>query len=248
MNTSNLKHKETEQSLSGTFPLAFKVSLPVFFGYLAIGVAFGLLLENAGYPIFLAPLMSVLIYGGAAQYLAVDFFVNNARFLEIFSVILLINSRHMIYGLSFLDRYSLRRWYRPYLIFSLTDETWSVLSATRIPEGMDKNRVYFYVSALNHSYWILGSLLGAFFGHWIDFNVAGLEFSLTALFIVLLLEQFKNTPSKLPFLIATVCGIASILFVEKNNMLLVAILSSLFLLSLFRKVLPTDDVNQGITK
>jgi len=227
---------------SNEFRFAFITTIPVLLGYLAIGLAFGLLLSKAGYHWLLALIMSVVIYAGAGQYLAVGFFIVNASFVEIAIVTFLVNSRHMVYGLSLLQKFSQARFYKPYMIFSLTDETYALITTSNVPEDLDRVKVYFFIGLLDHFYWIMGGVIGAVLGSLINFNTKGLDFALTALFVVLLIEQFRNCKNKIPFVIAFVCGILSLVFI-KSNMLIISIVASIFILILFNKVLKDDELN-----
>lgn len=218
-----------------TLKLALVTSTPVFFGYLAIGIAFGLLLEKAGYPWFVALLMSVLIYAGAAQFIAIGLFAGNAAFYEIAAVTLLVNFRHMVYGLSLFDKFKAAGFLKPYMIFALTDETYALLTTLNESAEINKRQFYFFISFFNQCYWILGSVIGAAAGTLLTFNTKGLDFALTALFVVLLLEQFKAYKSKLPFCIGGICALLSILTVGKGNMLLLAVISSIICLMLLRE-------------
>lgn len=215
--------------------LALVTSTPVFFGYLAIGIAFGLLLEKTGYPWFVALLMSVLIYAGAMQFMAIGLFVSNAAFFEIAIVTLLVNFRHMIYGLSLFDKFNLMGWLKPYMIFALTDETYALLTTIKEPAEINKRQYYFFIALFDQLYWVLGSVIGAAAGTVLTFNTQGLDFALTALFIVLMLEQFKAYKSKIPFMIGGVCAAVSILTVGKANMLLLAVFSSIICLLLLKE-------------
>ncbi|MDR0324253.1 MAG: AzlC family ABC transporter permease [Treponema sp.] len=172
---------------------AFIYSVPVLLGYTAIGIGFGLLLSDAGYPWFLALFMSIWMYTGAGQYAAVGLFVSGAALLEACLIQLVISARHIAYGLSMLNRFP-KGPVRPYLVFSMTDETFALLSS--LPDNLqskwsdnERKRFMFYVSLLDHCYWIGGSLAGAVIGSLFPFDMEGIGFSLTALFIILFLEQ-----------------------------------------------------------
>jgi 4-azaleucine resistance transporter AzlC len=240
------------RTAGSVFAHAFVTTIPVLLGYIAIGVAFGMLLVHAGYPIFLAPVMSVLIYAGAAQYLAVGLFAAGAGLAETAAVTLLVNSRHMMYGLSLLDRFSSAGRFKPYLIFALTDETYALLTSVKIPAGVDASRFCFYVSALDQSYWVIGSTLGAILGSILPFSTEGLDFALTALFVVLLIEQFRVNAWKLPFGLAAAAGVAVLLTLGTENMLVFSLLGATVLLLAFKSRAPKaaaerPDVGQADT-
>lgn len=220
---------------------ALATTTPIFFGYMAIGIAFGLLLVTAGYPWYLAFIMSVLIYAGAGQYIAVGLFSNNAALLEVATVTLLVNFRHMVYGLSLFEKFSLTGWLKPYMIFSLTDETYAVLTSVKEPEGVNKKQFYFFIALLDHFYWVLGSVIGAVAGNMITINTKGLDFALTALFIVLMLEQLRSYKTKLPFIIGAACALLSMGAAGTGNMLLLAVFSAISCLLMLKERIIKDD-------
>ena len=236
---NNLKQKFDFKTIT----VAFKTTTPVLFGYMAIGIAFGLLLKNAGYSWVVALVMSICIYAGAGQYLAVNFFANNASFTEVATVTLLVNFRHMLYGISLFDKFNITGWLKPYMIFSLTDETYALLTSIKDPVGVNESKFYFYIAMFNHSYWVLGTLIGAIAGNLIIINTKGLEFALTALFIVLLLEQFNSYKTRIPFLIGGFCAVVSIIVIGKANMLLVSVISSIFIMLAFKKRIVKNESN-----
>lgn len=224
-----------------TLRFALLTTVPVLLGYLSIGLAFGLMLVNAGYPWGLAPVMCILIYAGAAQYIAIGLFTRNASFLEIATIIFFINARHMVYGLSLIQKFKPAGIFKPYLMFSLTDETYALLTTVKVKDGVDENAFYVYVSLLDQIYWITGSTLGALLGKIFAVNTKGIDFALTALFIVLLIEQFRAQKNRLPFLIAALCAILALFLTGAGNMLVVAIISSIFILIIFKRKLQTNE-------
>ena len=214
---------------------ALKKTFPILLGYLAIGMAFGLIMQNVGYPWYLVLIMSVLIFAGAAQYAAAGMFAAGAGFLDIALATFLINSRHLVYGLSLIGKYKDTQPYTLYLIFGLTDETYGLMTTTEIPPELSRKKTYFYITLFDQSYWIIGGLVGFFLGRMIPFDFAGVDFALTSLFVVLLIEQWKNCPEKRPFAIAAVCSVAAIIFAGPQQMLIVAFVLSIALLLLFRR-------------
>jgi 4-azaleucine resistance transporter AzlC len=167
----------------------FKITLPVFSGYIAIGIPFGLMLVDAGYPFWMAPFMSVVFYAGAGQYLLVGLFSAGASLAAIVTSIFFVNIRHALYGISLIDKYRDAGPVRPYLMFALTDETFALSSGCTPPPSLSAGAFYGTIAALDHAYWILGSCIGAAAGALIPFDFAGVDFALTALFAVLFLEQ-----------------------------------------------------------
>jgi 4-azaleucine resistance transporter AzlC len=219
---------------------AFVASIPVMTGYCSVGFAFGLLVVSWGYPWFLALIMPVFIYAGAAQFLALSFFLNNTGYIDIIITIFLLNARHMVYGISMLNKYKNTSYFKPYLIFSLTDETYAILTLAKIPETINKKRFYFYVSLLDQLYWITGCICGALFGKIVTFNTNGLDFALTALFVVILIEQYKSSVSRIPFAIALVCSVIAF-FLSKQYMLLISIFMSIAVLFFARRLITDNE-------
>jgi 4-azaleucine resistance transporter AzlC len=216
------------------FKKTFLSTVPVMFGYVPIGIAFGFLLSKSGYMWYFAPLMSILIYSGATQFLAINFFINCAPFPEIIVTTLLLNLRHSFFGLSLIKKFSGTSFVKPYLIFALTDETYALLTSIDEPEGTLKKRYYFFISFFNHLYWITGTFIGGLLGYFITINLKGLDFALTALFVVLSIEQYKKVKTWKPFIIAFVAGLLSLFFIPSEYMLLTAILAGTSILLILR--------------
>lgn len=206
---------------------AFTTTLPVMFGYLPLGAAYGILAIEVGVPVWGVLLMSLVIYAGAGQFLAVALLGAGAGLLELAVATLMLNSRHLFYGLSLLKSFSGAGWRKPYLIFALTDETYSLLTSQA---GALDHAQAFRISLLNQLWWLLGSALGAAIGAGLDFDSRGIEFALTALFIVLTLEQARRLRRGLPFVIALFCGLAALALLPDRHLMLGAIGAATLLL------------------
>lgn len=181
---------------------AFLATLPVMTGYLVLGVGFGLVLHNAGGSLLLALAMSGFIYAGSMQYLAVDLLSGGATLLSAALVTLMVNARHLFYGVSMLDKYRDMGPARPYLIFGLTDETYSLLCQESLPVPQEQRRAYcLLVTLLDHLWWVLGTLLGAGAAQVLHINTTGMDFALTALFVTVLVEQWLTAEDRVPALI-----------------------------------------------
>jgi 4-azaleucine resistance transporter AzlC len=220
---------------------AFLASVPVLLGYVTIGIAYGLLLSRSGLPWWLAPLMSVVVFAGAAQFMAIGLFASGAGVLEIALLTLLVNARHMVYGLSLLDRFSSCGRFKAYLVYALTDETYGILTTVEPPEpSTPQRREAFYaaVSALDQSYWIAGGVIGAVAGELIALDTRGLDFALTALFVVLLVEQIRVVRRPEPYLVAVAAALLSFLALGPDNLLVGAIALSIAGLLALRRRLP----------
>jgi 4-azaleucine resistance transporter AzlC len=215
---------------------ALRYSFPVLLGYLAIGSAFGFLMADAGYPWWLALVMSALMYAGAGQYIAVGLFAAGVPLWEAVLVQLVVNARHIAYGLSMMNRFSDAGTIKWYLIFGLTDETFALLSS--LPENKNKKeqaRFMFLITLLDQSYWVTGSVIGAIAGSLLPFSTEGIAFALTALFIVLMIEQIRQVRKPGIFIVSGVAAILCVLFLHARVSLLAAMAIALAVSSLLPK-------------
>ena len=153
-----------------TAKYAFKQSIPIMAGYIMLGMGFGVLLEAKGYGVLWAIAMSVFIYAGSMQYVAIDLITGGASVIAVALMTLMVNARHLFYGISMLDKYKDTGKYKPYLILALTDETYSLVCSGEIPDGVDRNKYYFLVSLFDQIYWVLGSVAGSVLGSVLNFN------------------------------------------------------------------------------
>jgi len=226
------------------FLCAFKLSVPVLFGYLAIGAAFGFMVNSIGQNFILAFIMSTTIYAGAGQYAAIRFIAENTPLITVAIVTFMINAKHMFYALSMIEKYRNKK-HKFYLIFSMTDETYALLSSNEPPNGVDEDLFYFYVSLLNHTYWISGGIIGTLLGSLLKINTKGIEFALCALFVVLVIESYKSAKSKLPFYIGGVCGGLCVVLFGPDNMMIPAALLIVILLSSFKNHIEVEEKPDG---
>ncbi len=213
---------------------AFPVTVPVLFGYIAIGIPFGLLVVKTGYPWWVAVLMSVFMYAGAGQYVAIGLFAANAPLAGMLVATLLVNVRHIVYGLSLIEKFkTVGRW-KPYLIFSLTDETYALLTGVKRPQELPPGPFYGSIALLDQAYWVIGTVIGAFAGTIIPYSFKGIDFALTALFAVLLIDQVRAAKDPVPAAIGIVAAIAAVIVVGPAHMLIVALAAALAVLILLR--------------
>lgn len=196
---------------------AFPHTIPVLMGYLAIGVVFGWMLAAIGYGPVWAGAMSLTIYAGSGQYLGVDLLDQTAPLLQVAFLTLIINFRHLVYGLSLLEKFKGMGWRKVYMIFALTDETYALLAGVQPPEGVDEKRFYFWISVLDHLYWIIGSLIGAIAGSLITINTDGIEFAMTALFIVIAIGQWQSAERHFPVFLGGIGALACLLLFGSEN-------------------------------
>jgi len=213
--------------------VALKTTLPIFFGYLPLGITFGVLFQELGYPWYFATLMGICIYAGAAQFMAVGLIAAGIGFVEIAIATFFLNSRHLFYGLALLNSFGNWGLRKLYLVFGLTDEVYALMSTIEVPKGADKPQFYFLMTIFSQSYWVLGCTLGAWAGTKLVFNKQGMEFAATALFTVLLIEQWAKIKKPLPFVVALIASaIALLLFAQQ--MLLFAISISIIIMIVLR--------------
>lgn len=189
------------------FKKAFPYTIPVLTGYLFIGIAFGIMYAEKGYSIWWAVLMSVLVYAGSAQYLAVNFFVPGISFAQIIFMTLMVNIRHVFYGLTWLEKFHQMGKKRWYMVFGLTDETYSLLCLTKAPGGVDEDKFMFAIVLLNQVYWVVGSAIGSILKNVLPFHAAGIDFAMTALFVVIFTEQWLDARNRIPAAIGVTSAI-----------------------------------------
>lgn len=190
---------------------AFPYTVPVLAGYLFIGAAFGVMFADQGYNVLWAVLMSVVVYAGSGQYLATNFFVPGISILQAVFLTLMVNIRHVFYGLSLVDRYNRFGRNRWYLIFGMTDETYSLICTTGVPDDVDEEKFLLSITLLNQLYWIVGTAIGSLTATVIAFNSTGIEFAMTALFIVMFMELWyrrSNRPAELIGMLSAVLCLA----------------------------------------
>ena len=216
-------------SLKQTMRSAFLATLPVMAGYLVLGMGFGILMHSKGYGIGWSFAMSLLVYAGSMQYLAVDLLAGGASVVSAALSALMVNARHLFYGVSMLDKYKDVGAVKPYLIFSLTDETYSLLCS----EKREGKLYYLLVSLFDHIYWVTGSVLGAVAGAVIPFRTDGIDFALTALFITVFVQQWKESRDHTAAVIGVAVSLVCLILFGPSAFLIpamVAITASLLIL------------------
>lgn len=201
--------------------IAFKKTLPIMAGYLFLGSAFGILISSYGFSIWIAFFMSVFIYAGAMQFASIPLLLNPISLFQTFLLTLSINIRHIFYGLSMLKPFKAAKSRKPYMIFALTDESYSLLI------NEDDIDVMFYIELLNQMYWVFGTIIGYIFKDFIPFNIEGIEFSMTALFIIIFLEKLYEKKYE-PLFIGLFSSVLSLLIFKSQNFIL---FSMIFIMS-----------------
>ena len=200
------------QIIRRSFRRAFPHTIPIFAGFWFLGLTYGIYMNVSGFSFWYPMLMSLTIFAGSAEFVAVNLLLGAFDPLQALAMTLMINARHLFYGISMLDRYRGTGWKKPYLIFGMCDESFSINCSADIPEDADRGWFMFFVTLLNHLYWFSGATLGGIFGSLIRFNTEGLDFVMTAMFVVIFLEQWlkeeRHTSSLLGIGLSLLCLLA----------------------------------------
>ena len=216
---------------------SFKRSIPIMVGFFPVGIAYGILMANAGYNFVWSGLTSLFVFAGSLQMLMISFFQSDMSLLTITVTALLLNSRHIFYGLSFIEKFNSYGKWKWFLIYGLPDESYSLLCSYRPTEGVEEKWVHIFSTAFIWLYWIVFSMLGGILGSVLPFNMAGIDFALTALFIVILIEQMKGAASILPAVTSAAASVLMLVFLGPDSFLLPALVLTVAVLIALRPVL-----------
>ena len=214
---------------------AVPYTLPVMMGYIFLGMAFGILLHNTNVPDGWALFMSIFVYAGSMQFVAIELLTAPFAPFSAALVTLMVNARHLFYGLSMLEPFKIMGKLKPYMIFSLSDETYSLECAAEPPEGVDRKYFLFFIALLDQSYWVAGTLAGILAGNIIPIDSTGNDFAMTALFLVIFLEQWEGTRNHLPALAGLLVTALCLILTGSDNFLLFSMAGILLFLLLFRR-------------
>ena len=212
----------TDEGHRAALRAAFPATVPVMTGFLCLGVAYGVLMQSKGYGPEWSVLMSAIAFGGSMQFVAITLLTTAFDPFQAFLLSVMVNARHIFYGLSLLDKYKGLGKVRPFLIYVLCDETFSLVSTLEPPEGVARRDFYFWISLLDYLYWITGTALGGLAGNLIAFDTTGLDFALTALFVVLFLEQWKKAENRPAGIIGILCAAGSLAVFGADNLVIPA--------------------------
>lgn len=188
---------------------AFKQTVPILFTYLFIGIAYGVLMEKAGYSPIWSFFSALFIFAGSMQIVMIPLMQTGTSLMTLAVMTFFINARHLFYGIGFIEKFRKMGWKYPYMVLTLTDETYSILCSVKYEEGLDNEKATFFIALLNHCYWIAGCTLGGIAGQLLKWDMTGIDFSATAFFTVVVVNYWKQYPSKIPIYVG---GISSILF------------------------------------
>ena len=210
---------------------AFRATIPVMAGYVVLGIGFGMVLKSKGYGLVWALAMSLFIYAGSMQFVLIDLLTGGATLLTTAITTLMVNARHLFYSISMVDEYRGAGAKKPYMIFALTDETYSLVCAGAPPFIKNRHAYYFLVSLLNQLWWVSGCVLGSVLSTALRFNTEGIDFALTALFITVFVEQWLSTKNHIPALIGVGASLVSLLIFGSGDFLIPAMIAITVLLS-----------------
>ena len=226
-----------------TIQFALTKSLPVLFGYLFLGSAFGIMLYEAGYNVVWAILISFVVYAGSGQFLLVSLLSSAASLPTVAFMTLFVNSRHIFYGLSYIETFKKGGWRYPFMIFSLTDETYSVNTSFRtVPDDVDEVKARYYIGFFDHIYWIMGTIIGSLAGQLIPIDFTGVDFSMTALFVVIYIDQMLSSKNKITGIIGIVCAAVCLVIFGADKFLLPSLILTVALLSAMKPLIDKKEV------
>ena len=223
-------HGTRARALAAAFPL----TIPIMTGFLFLGMAYGIYMNVSGFSFWYPLVMSLVIFGGSLEFVAVSMLLAPFAPMQTLLMVLMIQARHLFYGIAMLDKYRGLGWKRPYLIFGLCDETFSINCTAQPPEGVDRGWFMFFVTALDQLYWVTGATLGGLVGSVLPFNTQGLEFVMTAMFVVIFLEQWKKETSHTTAYIGLGSAAVCRLLFGPDNFMIPTMIAILALLTLFR--------------
>ena len=223
--------KEKVNALKAAFPH----TIPIFTGFIFIGIAYGILMNSKGYGFGWSLLFSLVVFAGSSQYVAITFLTSVFNPVYALMMSLMINARHLFYGISLIDKFKDTGKLKPFLIFGLCDETFSVVCSAEPPEGVNKGWFMFFITFLNYIYWALGSTLGGLIGSMVSFNTKGLDFVLTALFVVIFIGQWKSQKDHKPAIIGVACTFICLIAFGPNNFIIPSMIAIIAALTVLKK-------------
>ena len=216
---------------------AFPHTIPIMTGFLFLGMMYGIYMNVSGFGFWYPMLMSMTIFAGSMEFVTVSMLLGGFHPLEALTMTLMINARHLFYGISMLDKYKGTGLKKLYLIFGMCDESFSINYTANIPEDVDKGWFMFWVTVLNQFYWVLGSTLGGLFGSLLKFNTEGLSFVMTALFVVIFLEQWMKEKNHTSAIVGILLAVLCLVIFGKDSFTIPAMICILVVMTLLRKVM-----------
>lgn len=219
------------------FQTAFPYTIPIFAGFWFLGLTYGIYMNVSGFSFWYPMLMSLTIFGGSLEFVAVSMLLAPFAPIQVFATALMIQARHLFYGISMLDKFKGMGWKKPYLIFGMCDETFSINYTAHIPADVDRGWFYFFVTLLNHFYWFSGATIGGLVGSLLTFNTEGLDFVMTAMFVVIFTEQWLKEKRRISEWVGLAASVGCLLIFGANNFLIPTMICILIALTALRKPL-----------
>lgn len=220
-----------------SFLAAFPYTVPILAGFLFLGITYGIYMNVSGFSFLYPMLMSMTVFAGSAEFVTVSILLGGFEPLQAFLMILMINARHLFYGISLLEKYRGTGWKKFYLIFGMCDESFSVNCSAEIPENADKGWFMFFVTLLNQTYWVTGATLGGIFGSFISFNTEGLDFCMTAMFVVIFLENWLKEKSHTSSVIGIILPVICLIIFGPDKFIIPSMLMIIAALTFLRRPL-----------
>ena len=218
------------------FKFALKQTFPILFTYVFLGIAFGMMMTEAGYSTLVSVICAVVIFAGSMQIAMVALLQAGTPLLMVAVMTLFINGRHLFYGVGLIDRFRKMGWRYPYMVFALTDETYSILCSCQYPDDIDRNNADFFIALLNQSYWVLGCFIGGIAGTYLPFDFTGIDFSATAFFLVVVITQLQQCKSKIPTVVGFISSIVFLLLLGPDRFLIPSLSVSMITLAMMRDI------------
>ena len=224
-------------TIKRSFLAAFPYTIPILAGFLFLGITYGIYMNVSGFSFIYPMLTSMVVFAGSAEFILVNMLLGVFDPIQTFLMILMINARHLFYGLSLLEKYKGTGIKKLYLIFGMCDESFSINCSVDIPEDADKGWFMFFVTLLNHTYWVTGATLGGIFGSFISFNTEGLDFVMTAMFVVIFLEQLLKEKNHISSATGIILSVVSLLIFGPDKFIIPAMVMIFAALMLLKKPL-----------
>jgi 4-azaleucine resistance transporter AzlC len=238
------KNRQPRGKYSSAFCAALPYTLPIFPAFWFLGMTYGIYMHTMGFAFWFPMIMSLTIFAGSSEFIVANLMLGAFDPLQTFLMIFMINARHLFYGISMLDKYKGTGIKKLYLIFGLCDENFSINYAATPPEGVDTGWFMFFVTLLNHFYWFTGSTLGGLFGPLITFNTQGVDFAMTALFVVIFMEQWYKDKSHVSALLGIGLSLICLIIFGADHFIIPSMLSILAVLTLLRRPISKGDPDQ----
>lgn len=222
------------KKIKATFFAAFPNTIPIFAGFLFLGIAYGIYMNQSGFKFYYPMFMSFIIFAGSVEFATVSWLLGSFDPVNIFFLTLMINARHLFYGLSMLEKYNIPGWKKLYLIYGMCDESFSINATVDVPKGIDKGLFMFFVTMLNQIYWVSGATIGGIFGSFIPFDTKGIEFVMTALFVVIFLENWLKEKDHSASVIGLFISLICLTVFKGTNFIIPSMIIILSVLTLLR--------------